>query len=110
MEIPILSISQIGLKNEGQPSLEAFKLCGENLKRAFSSVGFIYIKDHGIDEKLIEKSMEASKNYFLLPQDVKESFPRLEIVIFYTEILMRKVVLWCFLTSETSEKIHNSTF
>ena len=78
MEIPILSISQIGLKNEGQPSLEAFKLCGENLKRAFSSVGFIYIKDHGIDEKLIEKSMEASKNYFLLPQDVKESFPRLE--------------------------------
>merc|ERR1712156_150457 len=44
--------------------------------RAFSSVGFIYIKDHGIDEKLIEKSMEASKNYFQLPQDVKESFPR----------------------------------
>ena len=76
MEIPILSVSQIGLKNEAQPSLEAFKLCGGNLKRAFSSVGFIYIKDHGIDEKLIEKSMEASKNYFQLPQDVKESFPR----------------------------------
>jgi len=76
MEIPILSISQIGLLNEAQPSLEAFKLCGGNLKRAFSSVGFIYIKDHGIDEKLIEKSMEASKNYFQLPQDVKESFPR----------------------------------
>ena len=76
MEIPILSISQIGLKNEAQPSLGAFKLCGGNLKRAFSSVGFIYIKDHGIDEKLIEKSMEASKNYFQLPQDVKESFPR----------------------------------
>ena len=33
-----------------------------------------------------------------------------EIVIFYTEILTRKVVLWCFFSSETSEKIHNSTF
>ena len=30
-----------------------------------------------------------------------------EIVIFYTEILTRKVVLWCFISSE---KIHNSTF
>ena len=32
------------------------------------------------------------------------------IVIFYTEILMRKVVLWYFFTSETSKKIHKSTF
>ena len=35
---------------------------------------------------------------------------RVEIVIFYTEILTRKVVLWYFFMSETSEKIHNSTF
>ena len=34
----------------------------------------------------------------------------MEIVIFYTEILTGKVVLWCFFMSETSEKIHNSTF
>ena len=33
-----------------------------------------------------------------------------EIVIFYTEILTRKVVLWYFFMSETSEKIRNSTF
>ena len=33
-----------------------------------------------------------------------------EIVIFYIEILTGKVVLWCFFTSETSEKIHKSTF
>ena len=35
---------------------------------------------------------------------------REEIVIFYTEILTGKVVLWWFFSSETSEKIHNSTF
>ena len=34
----------------------------------------------------------------------------IEIVIFYTEILTGKVVLWCFFTSEKSAKIHNSTF
>ena len=33
-----------------------------------------------------------------------------EIVIFYTEILTEKVVLWCFFTCKTGEKIHNSTF
>ena len=33
-----------------------------------------------------------------------------KIVIFYTEILTGKVVLWCFFTSEMSEIIHNSTF
>ena len=30
-----------------------------------------------------------------------------KIVIFYTEILTGKVVLWCIFLSETSEKIHN---
>ena len=33
-----------------------------------------------------------------------------EIVIFYTETLTGKVILWSFFSSETSEKIHNSTF
>ena len=32
------------------------------------------------------------------------------IIIIYTEILTRKVVLCCFFKSETSGKIHNSTF
>ena len=34
----------------------------------------------------------------------------LGIVIFYTEILTGKVVLWCFFMSEISEKIPNATF
>ena len=56
----------------------------------------------------------------IAPDEIKKFFNRfLEqdkpqvhkyIVIFYTEILTGKVVLWCFFSSETSEKIHNSTF
>ena len=44
--------------------------------QAFSSVGFVYIRDHGIDEEIIKSAMEASKNYFLLPQAKKVAFPR----------------------------------
>ena len=40
----------------------------------------------------------------------KNSEENKEIVIFYTEILTEKVVLWCFFSSEMSEIIHNSTF
>ena len=39
-----------------------------------------------------------------------KKFGKIERVIFYTEILTGKAVLWCFFSSETSEKIHNSTF
>ena len=40
--------------------------------------------------------------------EMKEhSLSKLDIVIFYTEILSGKVVLWCFYSSE---KIHNSNF
>ena len=41
---------------------------------------------------------------------ITERFLWVKIVIFYTEILTGKVVLWCFFLSGTSEKIHNSTF
>ena len=42
---------------------------------------------------------------FYFPRKMRENDR--DIVIFYTEILIRKVVLWYF---STSEKIHNSTF
>ena len=50
-----------------------------------------------------KKKVELKKSLLLFPCSQV-------IVIFYTEILTGKVVLWCFFSSETSEKIHNSTF
>ena len=41
---------------------------------------------------------------------IGKSMQELRIVIFYTEIFTGNVVLLCFFTSETSEKIHKSTF
>lgn len=77
MEIPELSLStSIGLDVKEEPSLEAFLSFGKRLCHAFSSVGFVYIRDHGISQDLITEAMQASKEYFLLPSQVKEAFPR----------------------------------
>ena len=52
-------------------------------------------------------SLYASSKF---PRKLRNTVQNYTIVIFYTEILTGKVVLWCFFSSETSEKIHNSTF
>lgn len=77
MEIPELNLSNtISLDVKEEPSLEAFLSFGKSLCHAFSSVGFVYIRDHGISQDLIREAMQASKEYFLLPDQVKEAFPR----------------------------------
>ena len=59
--------------------------------------------------------LELQQLVLLVPEQVSSFLIfkytiHLQIVIFYTEILKRKVVLWSFFTSETSEESHNSTF
>ena len=73
MEIPELSVEKIGLLVKNEPSKETYKDFGQSLRKAFSSVGFLFIRDHGIDKNLIEKSMKTSKDFFMLPSDIKES-------------------------------------
>ena len=63
----------------------------------------------GSQDLIILKSNEM-KTIKLLSKYHLNFFLKKSIVIFYTEILTGKVVLWCFFSSETSEKIHNSTF
>ena len=76
MEINELSLSQIGLDVTTEPTTEALLSCGKRLREAFSQVGFIYIRDHGISPQLINRAMDASKQYFLMPIEAKEAFPR----------------------------------
>ena len=76
MEIPECNIADIGLLCQNEPSTEAFTAFGQNLREALSSVGFVFIRDHGIDQDLIEEAMKASKEFFHLPKKVKEAIPR----------------------------------
>ena len=73
MEIPEISVEKIGLLVKGEPTEEVFKDFGNSLKKAFSSVGFVFISDHGINENLIQTAMQKSLDFFALPSAVKES-------------------------------------
>ena len=88
----------------------------------FDFYHFTLIKGEGVFLKKTRQT-KVSKTFWILPIccltaseleihkilifDIRFTVP---IVIFYTEILSGKVILWCFFSSETSEKIHNSTF
>ena len=71
MEISELSLSKIGLQVSNDPSTEALISCGKGLREAFSKVGFVYIRDHGINPEVIKNAMETSKQYFMMPVEAK---------------------------------------
>ena len=56
MEISQISIAKIGLKS-ADPSFDDYKGVGAKLREAFSKLGFVYIKDHGIEDATIQKYM-----------------------------------------------------
>ena len=47
-----------------------------NLKSALSTHGFFTITDHGIDDEILESSYKASKDFFSLPERVKNNYAR----------------------------------
>ncbi|KAG7473753.1 hypothetical protein MATL_G00099180 [Megalops atlanticus] len=50
-------------------------LC-KDLKTAFTEVGFVYLKNTGITQQEVDKVMDISKKFFLLPDEVKAPFKR----------------------------------
>jgi len=79
MEISQISVAQIGLKVEA-PSEADYRDVGLELFKAFESIGFVYIKDHGVEQDLIKSSMKSSEKFFLLPKTEKDKFERDEII------------------------------
>ncbi len=54
MEISKVSIAKIGLKS-ADPTFADYKEVGEKLREGFSSLGFVYLYDHGIDEEVVSR-------------------------------------------------------
>ena len=63
-----------------------------------------------LSEKNVPSSHQYGANFLYNVEKLEQNnflffcYIRVKIVIFYTLILTRKVILWCFLMSETSEK------
>ncbi|XP_032790040.2 UPF0676 protein C1494.01 isoform X2 [Daphnia magna] len=48
----------------------------KQLDEAFSTVGFVYLTNHGIQQATIDSVLKASKHFFQLPDDVKNQTRR----------------------------------
>ncbi|HAU21884.1 MAG TPA: flavonol synthase [Erythrobacter sp.] len=63
-------MTDIALVSLNQP-LESI---ADELGRSFAEFGFAVIRDHGIPQELIEKAEAKSKEFFALPEDVKQGY------------------------------------
>jgi len=80
MEIATIDVSKIGLGIE-KPTFDDFKDVGLKFREAFSKLGFVYITNHGVDNRIIEEAMKASKAFFELDQTIKDKASKTEAII-----------------------------
>ncbi len=67
--IPLVDLSQF-LEGDEQARSEFVEQIGS----AFQNIGFVGVKNHGIDQNLIDKFYRESKDFFALPVEVKRKY------------------------------------
>ncbi|XP_054898576.1 uncharacterized protein si:dkey-10o6.2 [Poeciliopsis prolifica] len=75
MIIPVVDFGVYSL-SERDAAGEELQRLSEELKAAFSQVGFAFLKNSGITQEEVERVMESSKRFFLQPEELKEGFSR----------------------------------
>ncbi|KAI1903929.1 hypothetical protein AGOR_G00000470 [Albula goreensis] len=75
MKIPVVDFEAYRI-GAGDIPAERLQNLGEELKAAFTEVGFVYLKNTGIDQQEVDAVMDISKKFFLLPDEVKKPFCR----------------------------------
>lgn len=63
--LPIISLSKL------------IKLDNQEIKRLYNTCyeyGFFYLQDHGVSTSIIEQTIEASRNFFELPEEIKRNY------------------------------------
>eukprot|EP00091_Calanus_sinicus_P009458 TRINITY_DN2212_c0_g1_i4.p1 TRINITY_DN2212_c0_g1~~TRINITY_DN2212_c0_g1_i4.p1 ORF type:complete len:140 (-),score=49.59 TRINITY_DN2212_c0_g1_i4:1-420(-) len=68
--IQVVDIAAISLANTAPPE-EDYKALAGVLESCFKDIGFVFIKNHGIDQAVITEAMQASMEFFNLERDVK---------------------------------------
>ena len=74
--ISVIDFADFGLKvtNDDEISDITLKTLGTEVKSVLSTFGFCYLKDHGVDEKLVIDFMRVSRECFEQPVEVKRQF------------------------------------
>jgi len=76
-EIKIVDLQNIGL-DSACPSEAEFREAGAQLDSAFKNIGFVYMKNHGVEAGLVEKCMDTSRKFFLQEENVKDRISRVD--------------------------------
>jgi isopenicillin N synthase-like dioxygenase len=66
VEIPVLDLAPL---RAGEPG--ALERLGAELRRAFTEVGFYFIRGHGVPETLVDAAFDAAKRFHAQPLDAK---------------------------------------
>jgi len=76
--IPVVDFSTMGLQNQDPLSenSEAVKELADQIYHAFSTIGFVYLKNHGIPQEMIDSVFETYDKCFNLSVEVKEKYSK----------------------------------
>ena len=68
--LPVISLTKLkdlnGSKSGNEEHKRLYDICLEH--------GFFYLKDHGISADLVQKTIDSSRNFFQLPEDIKKAY------------------------------------
>lgn len=73
--IRVINACNIG-SPEHDPSQETLFTVGQDLLSTFGTIGFVYLKNHGIPEEVKERAFEASRQFFQRERCYKDSYQR----------------------------------
>ncbi|KAM8750738.1 uncharacterized protein AB9X84_012536 isoform 2-T2 [Acanthopagrus schlegelii] len=75
MSIPVVDFGAYSLSEEDVTD-EQMRHLSQELKAAFTEVGFVFLKNTGITREEVDRVMDASKKFFLQPDELKQPFSR----------------------------------
>ncbi|XP_038663983.1 2-oxoglutarate-Fe(II) type oxidoreductase ppzD-like [Scyliorhinus canicula] len=75
MSIEVVDFGSFGLGKPEPSAIEMDRLSAEIL-RAFSDIGFVYLKNTGIEDQKVTEVMHICKKFFTLPSDIKQQYAR----------------------------------
>ncbi|KAK2868391.1 hypothetical protein Q7C36_000262 [Tachysurus vachellii] len=73
--IPVVDFEVYKLGTSDVTDKNLQELC-EEIRKAFTEVGFVYLKNTGIEQKEVDRVMDISKKFFLLPEEKKRPYSR----------------------------------
>ncbi|XP_046641102.1 UPF0676 protein C1494.01-like isoform X2 [Daphnia pulicaria] len=74
--IPIIDLADMGLGIAEEPKQSTIDRVSKELDEAFVNIGFVYLKNHGIDNPSVDAVLRASQTFFELPDSCKDIYRR----------------------------------